>query len=257
VTNRPNTTPLWVLALLDKDLSAVECRMLLYLLWRQGSNGSAWPGLRRIADDLDISESTVRRAINELRAKGWLHPTPVNKGGRGRTNHYSVKGITQDTLCQPKGSMDDTVSNKKGVIDDGKRISPVNSKHYTNNTSHLKKNIFPPNSDTLRISHLLFDLIREHDSGAKEPDFQKWAVHVDRLLRLDDRSAADVEAVVRWCQADSFWCSVILSTENLRKNFGKLFLKMKGQPRHAGPSTPARNRDFTNQPSSVGSTIEV
>jgi hypothetical protein len=107
------------------------------------------------------------------------------------------------------------------------------------------------------LSHLLFDLIREHDPGATGPDFQKWAVHIERLVRRDGRSPADIEAAIRWCQADDFWHSNILSTKKLREKFQTLFLRMKGQTRHAGQSAPTRNRDFTDQRSDVGCIIET
>ena len=85
---------------------------------------------------------------------------------------------------------------------------------------------YSPNSDEVRMSELLFSLIRKRDPKYKPPDFQMWALHIDRIIRLDNRKVDVVEAVIRWCQSDEFWKDNILSTDALREKFGKLYLKM-------------------------------
>ena len=90
-----------------------------------------------------------------------------------------------------------------------------------------KENIFHPTSDEVRLSTLLFDLIRQRKRNQREPDIQKWSVHIGRLIRLDKRSPPQIEAVIRWCQADDFWQNNILSTEKLRAQIDQLELKMQ------------------------------
>jgi hypothetical protein len=91
------------------------------------------------------------------------------------------------------------------------------------NTSDVSKN-----PEIRKLSELLFNLIQEHDSKAKNPNWNNWDMHIDRLIRLDNRTIAEVESVIRWCQADDFWHKNILSTETLRRQFQKLFLTAKG-----------------------------
>ena len=50
------------------------------------------------------------------------------------------------------------------------------------------------------------------------------------MIRLDNRSAARIEEVLRWSQSDPFWQNNILSTEKLRKQFDQLELKMPKEP---------------------------
>ena len=88
---------------------------------------------------------------------------------------------------------------------------------------------YPENGEPVRLSKLLFDLIRQRDPKFKPRKMQKWAVHIDRLIRCDNRSPPEIEAVIRWCQADGFWQSNILSTEKLREKFSQLFLKMQSE----------------------------
>jgi hypothetical protein len=84
-------------------------------------------------------------------------------------------------------------------------------------------------SDEIRLSEFLFSEIRKNDPKFKQPDFQKWAVHINRLIKIDKRSAAEIESVIIWCQNDSFWQSNILSASKLRKQFAQLLLKKQSE----------------------------
>ena len=97
------------------------------------------------------------------------------------------------------------------------------------NESRPEEPQYPEDGDSARLSQLLFDLIRQRDPKFKPRKMQKWAVHIDRLIRRDSRSPPEIEAVIRWRQADGFWQSNILSTEKLREKFSQLFLKMQSE----------------------------
>lgn len=85
-----NHKPLWVLALLDKNLSAVEFRVLMLLLRYQGNNGSAWPSQERLAADLALTPDGVRKITRRLAAKGWLRITYPDHTAPGRGVQYSI-----------------------------------------------------------------------------------------------------------------------------------------------------------------------
>lgn len=89
-----------------------------------------------------------------------------------------------------------------------------------------KKETFCPNSVEIRTSELLLNLIRTRNPNFKQPDLQKWAKHVDLMIRLDKRPVDEIEKIVLWCQSDSFWQNNILSTDKLRKQYDKLFMQM-------------------------------
>jgi hypothetical protein len=108
---------------------------------------------------------------------------------------------------------------------------------------------FPPDSDEIGMSKLLFTLIQSRDPQAKKPDYQKWAVHIDRLIRIDNRGSTEIKEVIEWCQKDLFWQSNILSTEKLREKFPQLLLKMKGNGN--GTGTKPDNRKSQTSPAGV------
>ncbi len=113
------------------------------------------------------------------------------------------------------------LSKKITVINNDKRSL---SKMIPTKENYTKEN-YSPNSDEIRMSELLFSFILKRHPTHKKPDFQKWALHVDRMFRLDNRNVADIEKIIRWCQGDKFWQKTILSTEKLRMQFDKLWHK--------------------------------
>jgi len=99
------------------------------------------------------------------------------------------------------------------------------------------------NSDEFQLAKILLDLILQRKSNFKQSSLnserkknaflQGWAVFIDRLIRLDGRTPEQIEAVIRWCQADEGdgkgwggWQNNILSTRKLRGQFDQLELKM-------------------------------
>ena len=87
------------------------------------------------------------------------------------------------------------------------------------------KNKYSENSDEVRLSELLLKNILEHNPGFKKPNIQKWAVNIDRLIRIDNRTVIEIEKVIDWCQNNTFWQSNILSTDKLRHHYDKLNTK--------------------------------
>ena len=72
-----------------------------YLSDRQGTNGRAWPGLERIAEDIGCAVSTAIRAIRDLESKGLISVRrPTSRIGN-KASEYTVKG-TSETLVLAK-----------------------------------------------------------------------------------------------------------------------------------------------------------
>ena len=88
------------------------------------------------------------------------------------------------------------------------------------------------NSEEFRLSELLGELILKRKPDftnilkAKKNNWQKWAVHINELLRLDRKTPERIKAVIQWSQQDDFWQNNILSTQKLRKQFDTLDIKL-------------------------------
>ena len=54
------------------DLPQRAIALWLYLSRRANKDGQCWPSINRIARELHMSRSTVKRAIDDLEARHWL-----------------------------------------------------------------------------------------------------------------------------------------------------------------------------------------
>lgn len=89
----------------DLGLSHKAVSVYCYLANRADKNGECFPSVRRIAEDLSISKSTVFRAFNELEKRDLLERFPRYhpQGGR-RSSLYRIKGeITKTNRSKKRG----------------------------------------------------------------------------------------------------------------------------------------------------------
>lgn len=81
-----------------------------------------------------------------------------------------------------------------------------------------------PDAAKAPLSHLLADLIAVNDPNGKRPKVTKrWADAERLLIDRDGRTAEQVEAIIRWSQADEFWRANVLSMAKLREKFAQLW----------------------------------
>lgn len=109
-----------------------------------------------------------------------------------------------------------------------------------------------PDSESLRLSHLLCDLHKKYDAKYNPSPklMEQWAADIEKLHWLDNRDYADIESVIRWVKSDgNFWLSNIMCGAKLREKFPRLFTQMtqsKGIGKGKGNAIAHSNVDIVN-----------
>lgn len=63
----------------------------MYLKSRVNQNGVCWPGVRTIAAELNLSRTTVQRALRDLQIGGWIAVEPrYRENGSNSSNSYRI-----------------------------------------------------------------------------------------------------------------------------------------------------------------------
>jgi phage replication O-like protein O len=91
--------------------------------------------------------------------------------------------------------------------------------------------IYTPDLNEFILSSFLLEKILDHLPSFKQPDMQKWAAHMDAVLRIDGRDPPEVKAVIIFAHVDPFWKNNILSVDKLRKQYDQLNAKRLSQAR--------------------------
>ena len=76
----------------DNSLRHRAKAVYMYLQDRMDTERKCWPGIRRIAADLRLSRTTVKRALRELEQSGYLRRIQrIRENGGSTSNLYIVK----------------------------------------------------------------------------------------------------------------------------------------------------------------------
>jgi len=165
-------------------------------------------GRRIAAKELGMSEQEIRTCIELAKKAEFLTIKTTNK--------FSIITIINWPIYQGSD------------IDNQPANQPTTNQQLTTN-KNVKNKTYTSDSPEVGLAELLLQKILSRNPKHKRPNIQTWAKDVDRMIRLDGRTADDIRAVIEWCQSDSFWMNNILSTAKLREKFDQLVLKMGGR----------------------------
>ena len=148
-------------------------------------------------------------------------------------NSIESDGYRSDTLFteqQNEQQVDNNLTTTEQQVNTNK-----NNKNEKNDKN--KRKVFSFDSIEYELSKLLLTEIRKNDGNflasnpdAEAPSLQRWALQIDRLIRLDHRPPEEIRQVIVFAQTSSFWRSNILSAQKLREKYTTLLLQMKSQP---------------------------
>ena len=75
----------------DSDVPHRALSVYLYLWDRANKNGQCFPSFRRIAKDLNLSVSTIRRGVQDLELRGYIKKDKRERTNKGTSsNLYTV-----------------------------------------------------------------------------------------------------------------------------------------------------------------------
>ncbi len=228
--------PEWVLY---ADISPQAVRLYGVLRRYADRDGSCFPSRKRLASDLRMeSTKPVDKALKEL----------VSIGAITMEHRHTEQGDLQSNLY--------TVLSMPMGGDEKLPTSPLFGPHGSSRkeatvateTSQIRKAILKESQDKevpkqyLYLCNLLADLMV--GNGVKRPTISgKWIADIDKLIRIDEKTVEQVEAAIRWSQADSFWSSNIHSPAALRKQYEKMRLQAQRNKTSKGVDVV---RDYIN-----------
>lgn len=178
-------------------------------------------------DRCGLTRRQYRTAMRRLARWGFAAFRPTTRGTIATLCDTSIYDINETAGGQQVAAARPTAS---------QRAAP-----NKNEKNEKKEKKYSLHSDEWRLSELLLAEILTRKPDFRRPALERWAREIDRLLRLDGRTPARVEAVIRWCRQDPFWANNILSPAKLRKHFDRLELEMD---RRLAAATGESTRDM-------------
>jgi len=228
-------------AIIKQNIPGEQMKCLLYIMrmvYGYQGRKSCKLTLGNFVDSTGLSKPNVCRSLKALHSRKLIVIKDDNK--QNKTYRINKYYRTWETLSR---MITESTKNGSSVInaDNGVALSKmIKNIIKDDNLAPLTpiivktKRKWELTSDEVRLSKKLYFLILERNPQHKEPNFQSWANHMDKIIRIDKRPIQMIEKVIEWSQQDSFWRNNILSTNKLRIHFDRLLLLMgeaKPEPR--------------------------
>lgn len=216
--------------------------VLIKLADNANDQGECWPSYQHIADQCEISRSTVKFHIRALESAGLLRRQFRKDGDLNKSNvfYLSLDGANSEQIS---GAADNLVGRElpgggAGAARGGgagaaprtsHSLEPVkeplkdlrrNSKVATPKMSKFK---FSP--DDMTAAEWMRDRVLLINPSSKQPNLESWANDVRMLREIDGRTLKEIGELFDWANRNDFWCSNILSPKTLRKQWDKLTLQ--------------------------------
>ena len=193
--------------------------------------------LSDLADKIGLSYKIVQVAAKRLKAMRYIGITPA-KNQWNDTKFVVLKWKMVKALS--------TEPTPEPMPEAGTEPMPEAQAQYQRKQAPKKSEEVLRSKDKYitsqdkKLATRLFTEIQKNYPNAKQPNYDTWAYDINKLHRIDKRSYEDIEAAIKWCQHDSFWCSNILSAKKLRKQFPRLKLQQTGTTK----LKPPEHREF-------------
>lgn len=172
----------------------------------------------KLAAACGMGVKSVRTNLKHLKNSERIAVQPTHRNTKITVlnwESYQVKGEAAVTVPDQPKTLD------RAQTGHGPGTQRATTKNSNSNSHPKEERELPP--EARQHAALLRGLILENDEKARVPkDLTAWADTIDKLHRIDGRDWAEIEAVIRWCQDDSFWWKNILSGKKLRKQFTQL-----------------------------------
>jgi len=201
------------------------------------------------------SLSTLKRILTKLSDEGYFETKLVtNKEGRAGRYFYikytdklfSLTEYANEDDCFDNNDVskvqNDTRPNVNLTFNQSSNwtnkdnsyidYSNKDNKDISNDNLSINKSkkklikIYQEDSFELLIVDALLIKIKELNSNFKNPDKQKWADEIRKMIEIDNRTEEDIISVLKYATSNSFWQSIILSTKKFREKYDMLYMQM-------------------------------
>lgn len=241
----------WLPLILDDDtLDPTETLLLIALADHVDADDSCFVGIERLAKRARVSYATARRRLKALEERKL-----IERGRRRRSDgNLSVYDYVLQRDVLALNLSGDQRSATRAVItahDDERAEVPRDEPHSDEVEPHpagslvLLDDDLPASvregghvDDARALCQLMHDQLVERGYKPNAPTSKRWVLDMDALLRLDGRTAHEVERVLVWLHSGTddvatFWRTNVLSPSKLRQQWQRMreqyTAKVKGQ----------------------------
>lgn len=213
----------------SKDISSSAKLMYGEITALAQKEGYCWASNKYFADLYGVSTNSVSKWVNELVNAGFVDV----KIERGVSRKLAIAHPKKREGSTRKvgGGVQEKLEGSTRKVGGG---SPKKVGHNNTSTNNTTNNTSIKNIPA--TCYALAELLKEqvlamypNNASAKhEKAVERWAVDIDKAMRIDGRTEDELRACILWAfQKSDFWHRQIWSGANLRKHFDKMYAQAR------------------------------
>lgn len=185
----------------------------------------------RLADDVGLSESAVRRALDSMLSSGDVEVSMRDESSWNRAKAYRVTDRVSPARAHLTKTADASDENAR-CISRIRQIDLTNSSDVPIGEEVKKKNTVENDRDDVRKLCETLQARMVENGCRKQAITTRWKTSARLLLDKDGVSLDEALAVLEWSQANDFWKANIQSIPKLREKYDTLRLQMVREGAH-------------------------
>lgn len=220
--------------------------MLLKANWKAGKfegkvipRGSFVSSIRKLAEETELTQDEVRTALNNLLKTNAVTKQSTNKFTVFTVVNYELYQSSSQTEPKQNPSNSHAIPKRFPTIEEKKEgkkernnniVEPV-GQDSPDDIGQAKEKGYKPSEFELKCVDFLIQSILNELPSQKVPktdaEISKWAVHINRMQRIDGLDIGEIWDTLVWTMQNPFWRTNIRSTSKFRKKFQTLYLQSK------------------------------
>lgn len=173
--------------------------------------------------NVNVNDNVNDNANNYLSRKNFGTPIPEEAQSTNDAQNKTTNPLPPPTASDSDESIKTPAEKNESDTKTPRKLRPPDDTQT--------KTQKPIDKNARKLSEKLYALHKKLDPQftCTQARLDNWASEIEKLQRLDKRPYDEIEAVIEWAKADSFWQVNIISAEKLRKQYSRLLLQMQKQ----------------------------
>jgi hypothetical protein len=189
--------------------------------------GQSGRSIETLADDWKWSRNKVKRFLKRLEDDNMIGHKPNHLTSIITICNYDRFQSSINDDEPSNGQSSELPSEPSGEPQTRRKKTTNNKKELTNKS----ENKFSDDCLEMKLSKYLYKVLLKSDENNPEPNYQKWCLDFDYTMRIDKRSASDIQKVINFAHnpinsTDKFsWIPNLRSPKKIREHFTSIILQ--------------------------------
>lgn len=215
----------WMLS----DLGLKGNELIIYAIifgFSQLEGQTFYGSLGYLAEWTNSTKQGVLKALKSLMEKGYIEKKEYVENNVKRCEYWASEQSRVLNKVE-QGIKQSLMGGIKQSLPNNKDINNIEDNYYNVRNDFGKEDLEEATQLARYLRTKIVEKFPNNRSGDTEAKLKRWAIDIDKMIRIDKRTPEAVKNAIDFAMNDNFWCNNIWSGEKLRKHYDSLEAKAR------------------------------